>query len=286
MLKSKKMKSILGASAALAIACAVYVNLNVREATEARIPANDAADPAVLKDFDNYQLTELNSVAEAQTLFNELNREFRVTSICANRAHVWSYDMLRQHGVKSGKIFIHFTPSGRADEDITWAFHVAPYVIVKEKQIVDGVEQIVKKEYVLDAGFGSIRGPITVQQWSKYFGKSENCVVLDPQNNPEHLKLEDHNSPGLHPSNRHVNGATQYPMPQGSTCYVRKTPMHYWMPAGVYGNDLYAAGKSEYSIYHLNDFNQSMLVQACKQGIQGFPLFKKRWCREYLGFDE
>lgn len=287
MFKSKKMKSILCASAALAVACAVYLNVNLTERSNERLPANAENDPAVLKDYGDYQLTVLNSFEEAKMLFDGLNREFRVTSICANRAHVWAYDMLRSnHGIRSGKVFIHFTPSGVADEDITWAYHVAPYVVVREKAIVNGVETYVNKEYVLDAGFGAIRGPISIEKWSKYFGKSEKCVVLDPQNNPEHLKLEENNSPGLHPNNHYVNGARQYPVPAGSTCYIRKTPMYYWTPAGVYGNDLAASGRSEYSYYTQTDFNEGQLVQACRQGIQGSLLFKKKWCRKYLGFDE
>lgn len=273
-----KFRSVAPVAAALAIACTAYWSWSIRPVDENRAPANAQAEVSILPDYDNYEISEVTP-AQASALFASLNRDFRSNSICANRAHVWAYDMLRNNGIKSGKAFIHFTPSGLADEDITWAYHVAPYIIVNDNGV--------KTEMVLDAGFGSIRGPITMSQWSKYFGKSANCVVLDPQNNPEHLRLEDRSSPGLHPNNRRVNGAMQYPTPAGSTCYLRKTPMHYWMPYIVYGNDLYRSGRSEYSIYQTRDFNSAQLVQACKNGLSsnGLIFNKRKYCREYLGFE-
>lgn len=236
-----------------------------------------ANDPSYLSDFD-YSISSVDSFT-AEQLFRSENSDVRTKSICANRAHIWSYDMKRKQNIDAGKVFIFFTNVANSSENVEWAYHVAPYVIV------DGVEM------VLDSGFpGTINGPITIDRWTQIFGRTtQKCKVLDPVNDPIDLALMDNTSPGLSPYNRSVNGARQFPS-YPAPCYVRKAPGYYWMPAGVYGHDIYAANSrpdaSAYSMYLLNNFNKDMLIQACKQGMQGSILFKGKACKKYFGFED
>ncbi len=168
--------------------------------------------PGYLSDYQ-YQVATVSTLEEAQSIMDLEVTETRLKSICANRAEVWTYMMNRKRGIQVGKVFIHFTQLGEADESKEWAYHVAPYIIVNGE------------EMVLDNGFGHFEGkPAAMKDWEKYFGKSENCVVLDPTHNPEHLALEQNNLPNdwVTPLTYKSGAARQYPTTFG-ICYIRKT---------------------------------------------------------------
>lgn len=226
-----------------------------------------------LKDF-NYQVSSFKSIGQANALMNLLETDTRKTSICANRAHLWSFDLNRWKGVETGKVFIHFTALGEATENKDWAYHVAPYVVVNGQ------------EMVLDAGFpGVFHGRASkMSEWTEYFGKSQNCVVLDPVNNPAHLALEQNNLPndGVTPLTYRSGSSRQYPSTEG-ICYIRKVPMYYQWPVDVYANDLRLAGKEGYGAYDFKAFDQEGVMDACQQALSlGFRMSKP--CAKYLGF--
>lgn len=229
-----------------------------------------AEQPGYLKDF-NYQVTQLKNVGQAQALENILSKETRSRSICANRAHIWANDLARFKNAKVGKVFIHFTALGKADENGDWAYHVAPYVIVNGQ------------EMVLDPAFDVFGGkPVKLENWTNYFGKSKNCVVLDPVNNPRHLELEKNNLAGdwMTPL-EYMGGVRQYPSTEG-ICYIRKVPMYYHFPADVYGADLLHNGKTEYSTFEKTSFSDEDVLAACQQAMTvKFKLDHS--CYDYLG---
>jgi len=224
-----------------------------------------------LKDF-NYQVTELKDMGQAQALENLMTTDTRQMSICANRAHLWANDLARLRNIQTGKVFIHFTAKGEANENGDWAYHVAPYVIVKGEEIV------------LDPGFGVFGGkPVKLSAWTKYFGKSENCVVLNPTENASHLVLEknDIGSDDVTPLSSRYGTARQYPSTEG-ICYIRKTPMYYQFPVDVYGVDLLHSGKSEFSAYDMKAFDEDSVLMACKQATS-ISFKMKHDCASYLG---
>jgi hypothetical protein len=234
-----------------------------------------AVSPAgYLADF-NYQISNVTPEM-AQSLMDGENTETSSRSICANRANMWSYMMNRTTGVQVGKVFIHFTALGQADENGEWAYHVAPYIIVNGE------------EMVLDNGFSVFNGePSKMSDWMKYFGKSDHCTVLDPIHNPHDLALEQNNLPSDSATPLHFKGgARQYPVENGAICYVRKVPMYYTFPFQVYGTDLARAsadGMAKYgSEFMFNNFNTQEVLNSCNQA-RTFWSKMKNSCSKYLG---
>jgi hypothetical protein len=232
-----------------------------------------AQAPGYLADF-GYQVTNYSSVSEAQSIMDLETRDTKQDSICANRATLWTYIISQKKPVQFGKVFIHLTALGEANEDGNWAYHVAPYVIVNGE------------EYVLDAGFSEFNGePVPMSRWTNYFGKSEHCAVLDPQHNPAHLALEKNNLPSddLTPLTYNGGKARQYPTTE-SICYIRKTPMYYSFPFQVYGADLFMSGQKQYSEFNRNEFDRNEVFDACLQArVNG--LRASHSCAKYLGFN-
>jgi len=232
----------------------------------AQVPAS-----GFLADYQ-YQVANLPSVEAAQALMNTETRDTASNSVCANRADVWTYMMHKGQNVQVGKVFIHFTKLGQANENKQWAYHVAPYVVV------DG------QEMVLDNGFDQFHhAPALLSDWTNYFGKSSNCVVLDPTHNPEHLKLEKNDLPNdsVDPLTYTRGSARQYPTIEG-ICYIRKVPMYYVYPIDVYGADLTLSGQTQFSKYLIHDFDQDDVLAACRQALTlGARIAKS--CSNYLG---
>ena len=235
------------------------------------ISTANAQDIGYLKDF-NYQVQQLSSMRDAQILENFLTKETRNTSICANRAHYWAYELAKFKNVQTGKVFIHFTAEGEANENKDWAFHVAPYVIVNGEEVV------------LDPAFAVFNNaPVKMADWTNYFGKSKKCVVLDPLHNPAHLKLEMNNvgSDSNTPLDAKTGYARQYPSTEG-ICYIRKVPMYYQWPAQVYGTDLMRTGNTRYSDFNFQSFDQQSVLQACRQAVR-WDVQLSVSCSKYLG---
>lgn len=242
--------------------------LSIQSFAQAQTPS---PTPGYLSDF-NYQVSQLKNVGQAQLLENFLTTETRNTSICANRAHQWSYELAKFKNIQTGKVFIHFTALGEANENKEWAYHVAPYVIVKGE------------EMVLDPSFAVFgKRPVKMEDWTLHFGKSKKCVVLDPANNPNHLKLEMNNvgADYISPLDERTGSARQYPSTEG-ICYIRKVPMYYQWPSEVYGADLYRSGKSEFAKFNYDAFDLEGVLQACKQAVK-WSVQMNQSCADYLG---
>lgn len=229
--------------------------------------------PGFLSDY-HYQVTNLSSYAEAQALMDTEAPETGNKSICGNRAQVWAYIMNQRKAVQIGKVFIHFTAKGQADENKEWSFHVAPYVMVNGEEVV------------LDRAFAAFnQKPTPLSNWTNYFGKSTKCVVLDPLHNPTHMNLEHNNLPNdqVDPISYKRGGARQYPSTEG-ICYIRKVPMYYAFPIDVYGADLALSGQSRFNSYLKSSFSKSDVLDSCKQAMTtSFRMSQS--CAKYLGIE-
>ena len=228
-----------------------------------------AEEPGYLKDFD-YQVAHVSSWAEAHGLEKLMSVETRDRSICSNRAHVWANDLARYRNIKVGKVFLHFTENQNSSSTHDWTYHVAPYVIVKGKEVV------------LDPVFFVFGGmPVSLENWTNNFAKSKKCIVLDPVNNPEHLALEKNNlaSDSMNPLD--YNGGVRYYPSGKAKCYIRKVPMYYQYPAEVYGVDLYHSGKNEFASFEKWYFDEASVESACQQAMN-FKFKMKHSCSDYL----
>lgn len=201
----------------------------------------------------NFGVTDVGSMARAHQLWSSLNRDTRSKSICANRAMVWAYDMYRNQGIQTGKVYVFFTGNHPSSDDKTWVYHVAPYVLVNGQEVV------------LDAGFGDIQRPYTMEEWLYRFGRG-NCKVLD--------KLEK------------AWGSMYYNDLQ-EDCYARKVPMYYYMPMDVYDGDFNRDTDGD-GITTRNNFPMGEVLLACKQALNGpiLPNRKLKYCKEYFGLSD
>ncbi|MBK7961524.1 MAG: hypothetical protein IPK04_10205 [Bdellovibrionales bacterium] len=109
-----------------------------------------------------YSPTVMNSLGDAQSLFDRQDGNTKRWSQCFNRAHGWSYDMWNMSGVNSMKVFIFFTQRYIKEYRYRWWFHVAPFVIV---QTNSG-----PVEHVMDVSFS--KGPIQMHLWTDMFMKN------------------------------------------------------------------------------------------------------------------
>lgn len=119
----------------------------------------------------NFTPTDLESLDQAQMLFNQLYPRTKWFTQCFNRAHIWNRQMQKDHGVSSEKIFIFYTKKYRREVNDKWWFHVAPQVSV------NGARYVLDKEFV--------SRPLTSKEWENHFNQSRNrsngkeCVKID-----------------------------------------------------------------------------------------------------------
>jgi hypothetical protein len=150
--------------------------------------------PLQISDWKN-QISVLPNRQSVRDVYNALyDREEKNRSQCFNRAHVWSYDLLKNESITTGKIFVFFTPKFMRSHRFDWWFHVAPYVKYKED---DGSIQ----EAVVDRLFDSA---VMLAEWSTAFtGDDITCKTISHYTEySEHLEDE--------------------------YCYTLKVPLYTW----------------------------------------------------------
>lgn len=157
-----------------------------------------------------FEPTILGSHEEANRIFKGLNNDYRRRSQCYNRAHVWSIESFKQHGLKSMKVFIFFTRKYIRDYDYGWWFHVSPYTYVSENG--EAVES------VLDYRF--LRTPVNMKTWTDIFMYNDvTCPVVQ--------KYSDYSQ----------HQEAEY-------CYLYKTSMYYYQPLDL--DKLETSGKEKH----------------------------------------
>ncbi len=169
-------------------------------AQELQVPFYDGVFVADLAQQGHSKLKIFNKMQER--LINQSN------SICANRAHMWSYDFMRFFQVDSAKVFIFYTPkTSRAGGD-NWWYHVAP--VVNEKGIF----------YAMDRSF--FDSPVTVNTWLESFnGSTKKCYEI--KNEDTDLIVRMFNSTAFPEKTAHGK----------YSCYYKIVPAGIWFPVGI-----------------------------------------------------
>ena len=136
--------------------------------------------PEIETEFEfEHEATVLTSYAEANSIFRGMNRSYKKNTECTDRAHVWSYEEWKKHGLISRKVFMFFTNTYIRRYNYHWWFHVSPYTLVGNQ------------EYIMDRKYTS--APRTRKTWSDIFIYSKrSCPVTTyahyrrNKNGPEH----------------------------------------------------------------------------------------------------
>ena len=160
-----------------------------------------------------FEPTIIPSLEDATRIFNRLNPNYKRSSECSNRAHVWASEEYKNNGIKSKKVFALFTASYINRIRFKWWFHVAPMLAVKEGNRV---------EYrVLDFMFD--HRPKTIKEWTDNFVFSQRPCL-----------------PTTRFSEYDVN-------PQTEDCYLMTASMYDWTPADLSRQERESYYKTQFS---------------------------------------
>jgi hypothetical protein len=148
--------------------------------------------------MSTYVPTTIASMEVAQKYHREARRNPK-DSQCFNRGQVWTYEMWKNHSVKSKKIWVYFTRTYIRRYNFEWWFHIAPMVNVMHEGKV--VERVMDIKYT--------RGPIDIQRWTNIFMRNDAvCRVID--------KFSDY---------------ADYPYT--GECYIQRSNMYVYQPADL-----------------------------------------------------
>lgn len=160
-----------------------------------------------------YGPTIISDMAEATKIFKRLNPNYKRSSECSNRAHVWASEEFKNNNIKSMKIFVFFTASYINRVRLKWWFHVAPMLAVQIGEKVEG--------RVMDFMFN--HSPVSVKEWTDQFVFSKRPC-----------------RPTTKFSEYDVN-------PQTEDCYQMEGPMYNWTPRDFHNQETQNRFKSDFS---------------------------------------
>jgi hypothetical protein len=175
-------------------------------------PQTEGIQTSLIKLQNPYEPTVLQSTNLSKKYFNE-SRFSRGESQCYNRAHIWSYELWKKHGVKSMKIFLFFSRKYIRAYNFEWWFHVAPMVIAKD--------WFATTEQVLDPRF--IRSPRDVNWWTgKFVHSGTPCKVIT-----KYSEYAD--------------------FPYSQDCYVLKASMYTYQPLDLERLEVWGTQKNNFT---------------------------------------
>jgi hypothetical protein len=153
--------------------------------------------------------TIVESSDQARLLF-KLGRHKIKTSECFNRAHVWAYELFKNHQVNALKTWIFFSRKYIRKFAFDWWFHVAPSIVVKE-------ENDVFRHQVMDLKYAS--RPLNTKDWTDIFMRNKaSCHLI-----------------------KSYSDYANYP--ESEWCYVMRTNMYYYQPLDM--EDLETRGEAK-----------------------------------------
>ena len=164
---------------------------------------------SVLEEF--YEPTIVESLEAAKTYFEE-SRAVGRTSQCFNRAHVWSFEWFKNHGVLSNKSWVFFTRRYIREYEYNWWFHVAPSIAVQEGDVV--------REKVMDKEFSS--RPLNTKEWTDIF-------MRDKANCPRVQKYSDYAN-----------------YPESESCFLVRSSMFFHQPFDLETYDTHGIFKANW----------------------------------------
>jgi hypothetical protein len=178
--------------------------------------AQTSAPSTSLKTLGNYRPSVIPSEQEAQRIYQSMpTKTFKGSSGCFQRAHNWSYDLSRNNGIQSMKVFLFFTERYKREFDYEWMYHVAPLMPVRMN---DGSisEMVFDPTFVTAPSWisGEDRKffdnkPVSIERWIRYFVFPQTeCPVVE--NYQDYFDYQE----------RHY-------------CYIMKTPMYTYIPENI-----------------------------------------------------
>jgi hypothetical protein len=221
----------------------------------------------------NYSVTDIKSKGlTAQRLFNSLSTSWMDLehSVCANRSHVWSYDLHRKFGINTGTIFIFFGEKVWEGEKHKYWYHAGTYVVE------DGKELVLEQSYPSE-----VFGPLSVVDWmhNEMEGKADASKCVELKNGEDQDMAERFYHHSFLPHKRN-NGKKAY------HCYYRKVPGYIAYPETTAELELGVDEDGNKIDYDLKNFDQSTLFTACVDAYTGRKFLKKgaakSFCKSYL----
>jgi hypothetical protein len=236
------------------------------------ISASALGQSGFITDF-NYQVTDIaRQGLKKEQLFARMERKIidLEKSICANRAHLWAYDLHRFWGLNTGKIFIFFSSSVWQNDKKGWMYHVAPYIVE------NGVE------YVMEASYNDVKQPLTVFDWveNESDGKlaGDECLEITAAD----VDLTKYFYERFNLPEQRNNGKP------GARCYIRKVPGHYWFPTSIALHDLKKDAKGRAVDFNPQGFDRDDVLEACTEAasskLSRFFGSGKEKCKKHLKF--
>jgi hypothetical protein len=202
-----------------------------------------------------------------EKIFQNLNREIVKTgsSICSNRALMWTYDLKRNHGINAAKIFLFYTEKNGDTGNKKWWYHVSP--VINERGQV----------WVVDGGFpGFVKRPMTINEWLIKFVNTDKCKAMKTS---ERDLFELMFKGRMYPEYTSQYGAAD--------CYTVVVPGPYWTPATIAQGVLQEDADGTPIRFSREEYDMDELLQACKEAAAGrlgtILGGKGKKCKEYLG---
>jgi hypothetical protein len=214
---------------------------------------------------EDYVMNDIASLGIAkEEVFKGMDRKFIKLggSICANRAHMWSYDFKRDHNIDGGKLFLFYTKKTGEGTLKNWWYHVTP--VINEKGQI----------FAMDAGFSGIKKPLTPKEWLHYFTGSYNC-----------REIQDTDTDLI---NRMFKGAAFPETTAVGTydCYYRIVPAGYWFPSSVAKHLLGTDSSGRPVRFERPEIRKEEVYSACVEAVTSsigrFLGGGKKKCREYV----
>ena len=181
-------------------------------------PLVDVSDELPLKSLEIPDPTILPDYEAANSIFSRMNRSWKRQTECTDRAHVWTYEEWKKHGLVSNKVFLFFTNTYIRRYRFNWWFHVSPFTLVQSAEA--------PVEYVMDRRF--TRTPYLMKDWTDVFIRSKKaCSERTYAYYRAHKNSSEH-------------------------CYVVKTSMYYRLPYHVRMMEDNGVVKTKFSTSEVN----------------------------------
>ncbi len=221
----------------------------------------------------NYSVTDVKSKGlSAQKLFDVLTSSWMDLehSVCANRAHVWSYDFHRKYGINTGTIFIFFGAKVWEGQKHSYWYHAGTYVVENGKELV------------LEGSYPSeVSKPLSVVEWmdNEMEGRvdASKCVELKKDQDQDMTSLFYFKD--FLPNHRD-NGKPAY------DCYFRKIPGFIPYPETTAELEFGLDEDGKKTEYNLKGYDKEILYDACVDAYAGRNFFKKSsarsFCKSYI----
>jgi hypothetical protein len=154
----------------------------------------------------------------ASKIFNRLNSNYKRSSECSNRAHVWAWEEFKNNKLTSEKVYVLFTASYINRHRFKWWFHVAPLFSVQRGDQIE--------KWVFDFMFNP--RPVTIKEWTDGFVFSKRSC-------------------------RYTEKFSEYDVnPQTEDCYLMIDSMFTWNPMDMKHQELSGRYKTQFARGEIN----------------------------------